>query len=363
MMIISSDNNPFGDGFSTDEDEVEALRGERLLAAGRVADAVQAWERAVFLAPDRVAHGCGLLEALAAAGDVDRVLRIGEELTARRPACGSTRLAYARALSRVGRPGEAIAHFRELRFLHHLEGEGLVEFGTALVDAGELPEAIEILQQRLRTEPDDVAANFHLGRAWQGLGEAEQARQRFRRCLELDPEDPLKAAVRLAEGAGQSVTELPDGYIRCLFDQYADRFDEALRVRLRYRGPEVVFQAVLRVIGEEREPWDILDLGCGTGLAGVLFRPLARFLAGVDLSPRMVAKAIERGSHDRAEVGEAVAVLLATPQSWDLILAVDVLVYMGELEPLFRAVGGALRPGGLFAATVAELVFLLVLQY
>ncbi len=36
---------------------------------------------------------------------------------------------------------------------------------------------------------------------------------------------------------------------------------------------------------------------------------------------------------------------------YDLVLAADVLVYVGDVEPLFRAAHGALRRDGLFAFT------------
>ena len=39
-------------------------------------------------------------------------------------------------------------------------------------------------------------------------------------------------------------------------------------------------------------------------------------------------------------------------QPFDLILAADVLVYLGELAPLLRAAAAALVPGGLFAFTL-----------
>ncbi|MBF0563598.1 MAG: methyltransferase domain-containing protein, partial [Alphaproteobacteria bacterium] len=251
---------------------------------------------------------------------------------------------------RVGQGAAAVVHYRETQYLRPWDGEAQVEFGAVLVDTGALPEAIEILQRRLRDCPDDMSAIFHLGQARAALGETAAAAAQFRRCLELAPEDPLGAATRLAECEGADAADLPAAYLRCLFDQYAEHFDEALLVRLRYRGPWIVHEAVVRVQGETTG--DILDLGCGTGLAGLLFPPLARHLAGVDLSPKMIDKARERGIYDRLEVAEAVAAMTAAPASWDVVVAADVLVYQGDLAPMFAAAALALRPGGILAATV-----------
>jgi predicted TPR repeat methyltransferase len=65
----------------------------------------------------------------------------------------------------------------------------------------------------------------------------------------------------------------------------------------------------------------------------------------------MVEKARTRGVYDRLAVSEAVAALRQEMDAWDLIVAADVLVYLGDLGPVFTAAAAALRPGGLFAAT------------
>ncbi|MEO5375793.1 MAG: methyltransferase domain-containing protein [Alphaproteobacteria bacterium] len=336
-----------------------AARAERLLAVGRGAEAVSAFDQALSLEPGHVGHLRGLVAALAQVGDGGRVASVCERLLALRPDCGPTRLAVARALARVGADEDALAHYREVSFLRPADLEARVELAERLIRRGDLPEAIDLLQRCLRDDPDLLAAHFHLGRAWAALGDAAAASLRFRHCLDLDPADALGAAPALAAVAGASPEALPDAFIRCLFDQYAARFDEELVIRLRYRGPEVVRAAVDAVLGEavpgeDRRLRDVLDLGCGTGLAGEHLRPLAHRLAGVDLSPAMVAKARDRGLYDDLWVGEAVAALGAASAAWDLVVAADVLVYLGDLGPLFTAAAAALRPGGLLAATVEE---------
>jgi predicted TPR repeat methyltransferase len=99
----------------------------------------------------------------------------------------------------------------------------------------------------------------------------------------------------------------------------------------------------------------MLDLGCGTGLAGAAFRPLVRRLAGVDLSPAMVAQARAKKLYDRLDIGELLQ-FLATEAShggvFDLVIAADVFVYLFDLATVAATVGRVLRPDGLFAFTV-----------
>ena len=99
----------------------------------------------------------------------------------------------------------------------------------------------------------------------------------------------------------------------------------------------------------------MLDLGCGTGLAGMAFRPLVRRLTGIDLSPAMVARARAKQVYDRLDTDDLVQFLAAEQSNggvYDLVVAADVFVYLFDLAPVATAVAKVLRPDGLFAFTV-----------
>src|SRR3546814_6752733 len=89
-----------------------------------------------------------------------------------------------------------------------------------------------------------------------------------------------------------------------IFDQFAHDFDEVL-AKLDYQAPKLIEGAVARwLAGQEASDLDILDAGCGTGLCGLLLKPRARKLTGVDLSPGMIEKAQERGVYDELVAAE-----------------------------------------------------------
>jgi predicted TPR repeat methyltransferase len=137
-----------------------------------------------------------------------------------------------------------------------------------------------------------------------------------------------------------------------LFDGYAARFENELVGNLHYRAPEILHALFAPHVALGTK-LDIVDLGCGTGLGGAAFRSLARRLDGIDLSPRMIEQARARAIYQDLIVGELVGSLGALePARYDLALATDVLVYLGDLAPLFAAVTRALRPGGWFLFSV-----------
>ena len=135
-----------------------------------------------------------------------------------------------------------------------------------------------------------------------------------------------------------------------LFNQHADTFDHHLTVDLGYRVPQLLHEAVKNV---QPGPFDsALDLGCGTGLCGVVFKPDVKAIIGVDISPAMIEKARERNLYDRLEVAEVLKSLQEWPGVFDLVLAGDVFCYLGDLFNVFVATRNALRPGGLLAFSV-----------
>jgi predicted TPR repeat methyltransferase len=120
---------------------------------------------------------------------------------------------------------------------------------------------------------------------------------------------------------------------------------------LQYRAHVILRELVDLMIAGRRE-LDVLDLGCGTGLAGAAFADIARHLEGVDLSPRMIAQASARGIYDRLTVADLENTRFEDGPPFDLIVAADTLVYVGDLAPTLRGVRRRLKPLGLFLFTV-----------
>ena len=140
-------------------------------------------------------------------------------------------------------------------------------------------------------------------------------------------------------------------YVRRLFDQHAPEFDAALVGRLNYRGPELLLKAVRELAGDRLGA--MLDLGCGTGLAGVAFRPYVDRLAGMDISPGMIEQARAKNVYDELAAADLLEFLRADDaDKYNLVLAADVFVYCSDLAPIAAASARVMKPGALFAFTV-----------
>lgn len=225
-------------------------------------------------------------------------------------------------------------------------------YAKAAVEAGDHAEAAEILHQVLELVPHWAPALFMLGIAEDRQSHRTEAISAFEQAAELDVRDELGAGLQLARlGARPAPASAAPAYVQTLFDQYAVNFEKHLVGMLGYRAPELLFDAVSAV--RPGSYASILDLGCGTGLCGAAFRAKAKCLCGVDLSSGMIEEARAKAIYDRLEVASIEAFLNAEPAaSADLLLAADVLVYIGDLAAVFAAAARVLGSGGLFAFTV-----------
>jgi predicted TPR repeat methyltransferase len=226
----------------------------------------------------------------------------------------------------------------------------LLAHGRALMAAGDLPAALAQFEQAVRLDPRFSAARHALGLAWLEAGEPDRAIE----TLSSLAEGPFAAdaAEKLALArAMKEANRAPIGYVRHLFDQFSAGYDALMLGELDYRAHLILRELADLVLGKRRG-LDILDLGCGTGLTGVEFAGIARRLDGIDLSPRMVEQARARGLYDHLAVADLESALAEKGPSYDLVLAADTLVYIGDLGPVFRGARRRLKAGGFLLFTL-----------
>jgi len=229
------------------------------------------------------------------------------------------------------------------------------EFARDLQLKGDLPAAADLLLQAIELAPDFTSAWFTLAGIHEELGAHDAAVAAFRRAQASDPGDRHGAGLRLMRLGAEPLAGMPQAYVQTLFDQYAPRFEASLVDDLGYRGPALLFKAVLSVRSAARRPAFFrraIDLGCGTGLAASAFAKEVDHFIGVDLSPRMIERSRATGLYGELEVADMLQGLRARPAaSAELILAADAMVYVAELAPVLAEAARVLAAGGLFAFT------------
>jgi len=257
------------------------------------------------------------------------------------------RITLVKALLAAGDATEALAEAREAVSLNSNVAPAVLVLGEALLAADLLPTAIAEFQRALRLDPALTRARELLAAAWLKAGEADKALEAL---AELD--EPPAEMVAVAQAIKTAQRSDP-GYVRHLFDQFSADYDSRMIGQLGYAAPQILLDLAAMVM-PGRDQLSILDLGCGTGLAGAVFKPLAARLDGIDLSPAMIQKAGARNIYDNLAVADLESALSAPGPDYDLILAADTLVYLGDLVTVFKAAHARLHPDGFFLFTVEK---------
>ena len=220
------------DPASAEYGRAQDLLGGLAARAGRLEEALAAFERAAGDDPRDPAVLARLAQVLIATGDSERGIRRYRETIAL-GAAADVRLGLARALVASGEPeaaatelaallrdappGEVAAQARRLHLglrRRDLE-ERLERAGNAAVTGtGDALDSAETdLETVLAAEPDLWEAHFAIGLIARRRGDAGSAERAFRRVLELWPEQPdalheLGVALLMAERTGDAVPVL-----------------------------------------------------------------------------------------------------------------------------------------------------------
>lgn len=158
--------------------------GISLLKRGFTALAIQEFERALALRPERVQVRSDLGIALTQAGRLDAALVEFNRVLARYPDDLNARNNLAVCLLRAGRVPEAIAQWRTVLGLDPNHVMARANLGAALINDGRVQEGVSILERLLADEPHYVAARADLVRGYLALerpDEAQRALEALRR--------------------------------------------------------------------------------------------------------------------------------------------------------------------------------------
>lgn len=276
---------------------------------GRYPEALTAIETAVNLAPNDRPPLEAAIAVANSAGNPQLALSYLQKAHALWPDDLGFDRQLGAILTNLRRHDEADRHWRELLAKHPDDSTAEINYSMTLAGLGRGDEAVALLERTHRREPDNATVSFYL-----------------------------------ASARGETPASQPPELVQGLFDGYADYFDRQLVGQLKYRVPRRVAE-IIRARGLDR--FDLLDLGCGTGLMGVYLGKASGKFVGVDLSPRMLEQARRHKIYSELKQGDLLATLSETaPASFDIVTSNDVFIYVGDLTAVIPACFAVLRSGG-----------------
>lgn len=228
-----------------------------------------------------------------------------------------------------------------------LTAQALLELTKRLRAQGKVQTAYICGKRAMELDPASEGW-YDLGEICQCLSRRDEAKLAFQKYLQAVPDDGEVAHLLIALNDETPPERASDHAIQHIYKNFAASYESRMLDDLKYAGPQRMIEAVDSVIGD-KGGMTMLDLGCGSGLTGVTFRPRAAHLTGIDLSPEMVELARARNLYDSLEVAEVTSWLNGSDTLFDMIVSTDVIIYFGDLTGIITAAARRLKPSGIFA--------------
>ena len=320
------------------------LAGLMAEKSGNLRGAIDAMQRCETLAPD---WAPGLLEQALLYARHNRehdAIAAAEKVIALEPNNARVIAAVIDIAHRVGNTDMAIRHLRRVL---ELTPEDRVLRRYLAVDLGavrQYDEALAVFGPLIDEQPDDHLARIGRVQMLQARGTMQEALPDTTALLALQPEDKIYQYYhQLAQG--QVPAHVPVELTTHMFDDMASVYDMHMVRHLAYQLPKQVADQLLQIYPARR--FNLLDLGCGTGLLGAALGPIDGYIMGVDMSAKMLEQAAKHKIYYKFHQVNLLEALAATPaNTFEAIAALDVLIYVGDLQQTLADAYRVLAPGG-----------------
>ena len=296
------------------------IRGTRYANLGKLDNAISYYEKAISIKPDYAEAHYNLGFTLQRLGQLDAAVRSYKKVVAIKPD-------YAEA--------------------HNNKILSVIYF----FNNGQIPDAIDTLEFLIKDNPNDALLFNMIGGCYASLGQQDKAIRHYEQALAIKPDYAVPQHM-LNALTGNKSSEPPKEYVKNLFDDFAERFDDSLVQKLDYKLPFLMKELILKLDPTRNKFKKVIDLGCGTGLSGKGLRDISDNLTGIDLSINMVAKSRELEVYDHLIVGDIIDTLSTSTEKYDLFIALDVFIYVGELTKFFKTVRDCCNKNAFFIFSI-----------
>jgi len=262
-------------------------------------------------------------------------------------------LMIGKAMQINGMYGDAIIALNACIALDPVNVIAYFNLGNALYKTGKIKDARIAFENAIKIDQSHLDSYTDYALMEYVDGDKDNALKLFRKIIELDPGNvQAKHMINALEGITPE-TAPPGEYIAAIFDQYSSDFEQHLK-KLAYNAPTLLREELELINKDKKKFTNTIDLGCGTGLSGIDFREITCRLSGIDLSEKMINEAKKKNIYDQLTVG-SISSLNAITDRFDLIIATDLFIYIGNLDEVFDTVLKIASNGAYFLFSVESI--------
>ena len=325
--------------------------GNVLKELGQLNSAIGCYEKAIVINPEYIEAHYSLGSIFEELGQLTFAIKYYEEVLSIKPDFFKMHNNLGVILQNLGQLNDAAKHLEKAVTIKPDFAEAHNNLGNVFKDLDQDDYAINCYKKAISIQSNYAEAYFNLGNTQRQLGEIEDAVKNFEIAISIDA-NYGEAQHLLNTLIGKTTKAPPKEYVEKLFDNYADGFDESLVKQLKYKLPFLIKELVNKVAPSSSKFNNVIDLGCGTGLAGQDLRGISNNLIGIDLSNKMIIKAKERQVYDILITGDITEILNARKEKYDLFVALDVLIYIGEVSSIFKVIRNCCNQNAIFIFSI-----------
>lgn len=296
------------------------IRGKRSLNSGQIESAINYFKKSLAINPNFFEANYNLGFSYHQLGQLDLAVR-----------------SYKKSV--LVNPTLAMRHNNKILSVIYLFMEGL------------FPDALDTLNELIQQNPNDAMLFNMMGGCFTKTNQIDRAIQSYKLAIRLKPNYSVPIHM-LNSLTGFTSKEPPKEYVRNLFDDYAESYDDSLLNHLEYNLPFIIKEMILKVDNRTKSFEKAIDLGCGTGLAGKDLKSICAKLTGIDISENMVNRAKKLNIYNNFYIGDIVENLILIKDKYDLFVSLDVLIYIGDLNSIFNAIRKRCNKNALFVFSV-----------
>lgn len=319
---------------SLDAGHVKAYNniGSCLLALGKVEEAIYSFKKAISISSTHTEAHYNLGNAYSQKNQYDLAIKSFLKALAINPSHVKAYINLAMSYKNIAEFENAERNLSKALEIDQTNVVALNLLGVVYNNSQRKSLALDIFERILRIDPNNVSALFNLAVAYKDISEVKTI-DLLKKTLFLQPD--YKPALHIFNSlTGIDAKHAPIEYVEQLFDAYADSFDNVLQEELNYCAPDKIKYLINENIADTHH-FKTLDIGCGTGLVAKQLKPLVNEIIGIDVSKNMISKANKTGLYNELFHSDIHDFVKNYPFDFDLIVASDVFIYVGELDGLF----------------------------
>ena len=238
-------------------------------------------------------------------------------------------LTYADFLAHENRKAEALEEYRQALLLGAQNAALCNNIALILKDMADYKGALDLFLNAFLQDPENQNIAINMAETLILLHEKEPNEAlKIAKLWEKNAPENVFAEQTLASFENNTEKQV-EGYAERLFDKFALMYDERMK-QIGYNVLNKIKELNLSFEG------NVLDLGCGTGLAAETLKSKNSRWTGVDISENMLKTAKDKKLYETLHQSDIEQFLKDNSKTYDTVLCLDVLEYIQHYENIFK---------------------------